>query len=259
MKELCEMDLNGFSILFPKMIKFLHSYVTAMKPSNCNGPASRRGWLLHWARDSNYYRYTAHAEAVERQVHDSTHQCHKQWLTRTVLTSDDYNVTTMLIPKFKVNLLQPTQHATMKDMLIRAVQSAIGEQESSSSASSSSCDPADDSIFSFMKQTAADNSLSTRITAEVDSYLASHSTDMHVSSHCSSISKIQCRITKQCCCGETVQYCRTDFDGQTLQDDRQFCSNKPCFWDTNWKMTNGRLMFVVSLGTVVTYKQTTSV
>jgi len=83
----------------------------------------------------------------------------------------------MLFPKFKVNLLQPTQHATMKDMLIRAVQSAIGEQESSPSASSSLCDPADDSIFSFMNQTAADNSLLTRITAEVDSYLASHSTD----------------------------------------------------------------------------------
>jgi len=46
-----------------------------------------------------------------------------------ILTSDDYNVATMLIPKFKLNYLQPSQRATMKDLLIRAVQATIGEQE----------------------------------------------------------------------------------------------------------------------------------
>jgi len=43
-----------------------------------------------------------------------------------ILTSDDYNVATMLIPKFKLNYLQPSQRATMKDLLIRAVQATIG-------------------------------------------------------------------------------------------------------------------------------------
>jgi len=44
-----------------------------------------------------------------------------------ILTSDDYNVATMLIPKFKLNYLQPSQCATMKDLLIQAVQATIGE------------------------------------------------------------------------------------------------------------------------------------
>ena len=81
-----------------------------------------------------------------------------------ILTSDDYTVATntMLIPKFKVNHLQPTHRATVKDLLIRAVQSATAEQESSPPASSSLCDPADDSLFSFMSQTAADSYVSTR-------------------------------------------------------------------------------------------------
>ena len=93
-----------------------------------------------------------------------------------ILTSDDYNVAAMLIPKFKLNYLQPSQCATMKDMLIWAVQATIGEQEPPPPLSSS-CDPADDSLFSFMSQTAADNTASTILTAEVDTYLASNSTD----------------------------------------------------------------------------------
>ena len=43
-----------------------------------------------------------------------------------ILASDDYNVATILIPKFKLNYLQPSQRATMKDLLIRAVQATIG-------------------------------------------------------------------------------------------------------------------------------------
>jgi len=77
-----------------------------------------------------------------------------------------------------LNYLQPSQRAAMKDVLLRAVQSATGEQESPpSAASSSSCNPDDDSLFSFMSHTAAANSASSMLTAEVDSYLASHLTD----------------------------------------------------------------------------------
>jgi len=95
-----------------------------------------------------------------------------------ILTSDDYNVATMLIPKFKLNYLQPSQCATMEDLLIRTVQATIGEQEPPPTHPlSSSCDPADDSLFSFMSQTAAYNTASTILTAEVDTYLASNSTD----------------------------------------------------------------------------------
>ena len=65
-----------------------------------------------------------------------------------ILTSDDYNVATMLIPKFKLNYLQPNQCATSKGLLIRAVQATIGEQEPPPPLPlSSSCDPADDSLF----------------------------------------------------------------------------------------------------------------
>ena len=64
-----------------------------------------------------------------------------------ILTSDDYNAATMLIPKFKLNYLQPSQRTTMKDLLIRAVLAPIGEQEPPPSPLSSSCDPADDSLF----------------------------------------------------------------------------------------------------------------
>jgi len=87
-----------------------------------------------------------------------------------ILTSDDYNVATMLIPKFKLNYLQPSQRATMKDLLIRAVQATIGEQEPSPPPLpplSSSRDPADDSLFSFMSQTAADNTASTILSMTV--------------------------------------------------------------------------------------------
>jgi len=66
----------------------------------------------------------------------------------------------------------------MKNQLIRAVQATIGEQEPPAPPSlSSSCDLADDSLFSFMSQTAADNTASTILTSEVDTYLASNSTD----------------------------------------------------------------------------------
>jgi len=85
-----------------------------------------------------------------------------------ILTSDDYNVATMLIPKFKLNYLQPSQRATMKDLLIRAVQATIGEQEPPLPPPfSSSCDPADDSLFSFVSQTAADNTASTILSMTV--------------------------------------------------------------------------------------------
>jgi len=85
----------------------------------------------------------------------------------------------------------------VKDLLIRAVQATIGEQEPPPPPSlSSSCDPADDSLFSFMSQTAADYTASTILTAEVDTYLPSLQLNRHgfigsLSSHCSSISKIQ--------------------------------------------------------------------
>jgi len=116
---------------------------------------------------------------------------------------------------------------------------AAREHESSPSASSSLCDPADNSLFSFMSQTAADNSVSTRITAEVDSYLASHSTDSFtdsVSSHCS---------RKYNAVPSTSAAVERLFStaGQTLTARR---CKMTCFWDTNWKMTNGRLMFVLS-------------
>jgi len=66
----------------------------------------------------------------------------------------------------------------VKDLLIRAVQATIGEQEPPPPPPlSSSCDTADDSLFSFMNQTAADNAASTILTAEVDTYLACNSTD----------------------------------------------------------------------------------
>ena len=87
-----------------------------------------------------------------------------------ILTSDDqaYNVATMLIPKFKLNYLQPSQCATMKDLLIRAVQATIGEQEPPPLPPlSSSCDSADDSLFSFMSHTAADNTASTILSMTV--------------------------------------------------------------------------------------------
>ena len=74
----------------------------------------------------------------------------------------------MLIPKFKLNYLQPSQRATMKDLLIRAVLATIAEQEPPPPLPlSSSCDPADDSLFSFMSQTAADNTASTILSMTV--------------------------------------------------------------------------------------------
>jgi len=85
-----------------------------------------------------------------------------------ILTSDDYNVATMLIPKFKLNYLQPSQRATVKDLLIRAVQATIGEQEPPLPPPLSSlCDSADDSLSSFMSQTAADNTASTILSMTV--------------------------------------------------------------------------------------------
>ena len=95
----------------------------------------------------------------------------------------------------------------MKDLLIRAVQATIGEQEPPPPPPlSSSCDPADDSLFSFMSQTAADNTASTILTAEVDTYLASNSTDtasLAAIPHIAAAFRIY--TTKQCCGGEIVQ------------------------------------------------------
>jgi len=95
----------------------------------------------------------------------------------------------------------------MKGLLIRAVQATIGEQEPPPLPPlSSSCDPADDSLFSFMSQTAADNTASTILTAEEDTYLASNSADTaSLAAIPHTAAAFRKYTTKQCCGGEIVQ------------------------------------------------------
>ena len=94
-----------------------------------------------------------------------------------IMNSDDYNVATMLIPKFKLNYLEINRRTIMKDLLIRSVQGASEVDETSSPATAAAIEPADDNLFSFMNESCSHSTVLDAVTAEVDNFLACNSTD----------------------------------------------------------------------------------
>ena len=72
----------------------------------------------------------------------------------------------MLIPKFKLNYMQPSQRTIMKDLLIRSVQAASEVDEISYPATAAaSSEPVDDSLFSFMNESSSHSTDTTSLTA----------------------------------------------------------------------------------------------
>lgn len=102
---------------------------------------------------------------------------------KDILESDDYNVATMLLPKFKLNYLQPCQRPAKKALLIKAVQLVNSEAagtnpvQTETEASAMMALPAstvEDDLYSFMAEQLDESAANaiTDVIAEVELYIA---------------------------------------------------------------------------------------
>ncbi len=103
---------------------------------------------------------------------------------KDIMESDEYNVATMFIPKFKLNYLEPCQRPAMKTLLIKAVQLVNSDASSRRTesvqpeAAASAMIPEstkEDDLYGFMAEQIEDSAATTEAVAEVELYTATAS------------------------------------------------------------------------------------
>jgi len=104
---------------------------------------------------------------------------------KDVMEADDYNVATMLLPKFKLNYLEPAQRPAEKALLIKAVKlinsvSAVTEVTEPILARASARIPVssqDDDLYGFMAEQNEESLADTEVAAEVELYTVNASVE----------------------------------------------------------------------------------
>ena len=79
--------------------------------------------MLYWSRYTDYMWHDIQTEHDDRQVLPLTKVLMNGLKTRfmDIMSSDDYNIATMLVPQFRLNYLEQSQRSIKRALLVEAV------------------------------------------------------------------------------------------------------------------------------------------